>query len=202
MKNIKSIIHTAIFVGCLAFLVVGLYFLPKYVVRAASEDNTDLQNQSRREMLNKQGRKNNAALRTSTPDPSVTDEIAYGIALRLIGDYKTNDEKQLMRSYIAGNLGITSETDQDLLFQISEAYKRKSNLIQIDAENITRKYHPTHSTISNADDIAIKKLGKDKKNLVKKSVKDLQKDMNPSNWIAFQTAVLGRIKSNIKANVH
>lgn len=202
MKNLKSILFTAIFVGCVVMLLVGLYALPKYVVSAEIKENTEGHKNSGRELLNKEARLKNAALSTATPHPSVTDEIAYGIVLRLIGDNKTDAEKQRMRTYMASNLGVTDETDQNLLFQISEDYKSKSNLIQMDAENITRKYHPTHSTISNADDIAIKKLGKDKKNVVKKAVKDLEKDMTASGWVAFQTVVLGRIKSNIKPNVH
>lgn len=203
MKNLKSIMQTAIFVGCLVTLVAGLCILPKYAVRASVENKTEFHEhkESRYEMLNKQAHLKNAALRATPPDPSVTDEIAYGIVLRLVGDSKTEAEKQLMRKYMADNLGVITIADQNLLFQISEAYKRNSNLIQMSAENITRKYHPTHSTISNVDDSAIKKLGKDKKKLVKDAVKDLRKDMSSSSWTAFQTAVLERIKRNIKSAV-
>lgn len=204
MKNLKSMLHTAIFVGCLVLLVIGLYALPKYAVRASVKNKTEIHEheESRYEMLNKQAHLKNAALRKTPPDPSVTDEVAYGIALRLVGDSKTDVEKQLKRTYMANNLGVTDVDDQNLLFQISETYKRNSNLIQINAENITRKYHPTHSTISNADNDKIKELGKNKEKLVKDVVKDLKRDMSSSSWTAFQTAVLGRIKSNIKANVH
>lgn len=204
MKNLKPILHTAIFVGCLVLLIVGLYVLPKYTVRAEVKDKTniDKQKESRYEMLTKQARLKNIALQTKTPDPSVTDEIAYGIALRLVGDSKTETEKQLMRTYMASNLGVTNTDDQNLLFQISEDYKRDRNLIQMNAESITRKYHPTHSQISNADDNALKKLGKDKDKLVKDTVKNLKKDMSSDGWTAFQTAVLGRIKGNIKPITH
>jgi hypothetical protein len=205
MNKLKSVLYTIVFLGATVTIFASVIALPRYIFNISAEEKIELHKhqESRYQILNRQARlKNNALSKSSSPDPSVTNEIAFGIALRLIGDSNTDAEKQLMRKYMANNLGVTNISDQNLLFQISEEYKRNSNLLQMNAENITRKYHPTHSTISNADDNKIKKLGKDKEKLVKDAVRDLMRDMSSSSWTSFETAVIERIKPNIKANVH
>lgn len=102
--------------------------------------------------LNNFAKKENVRLNQQQANPLVTDEIAYGLALRFISKSNVEAENKATKLYLAYAMGIKSPSDQDKLMEKGEQYRLAGNRIQMQAESITANYHPTHNTISSADE--------------------------------------------------
>lgn len=161
---------------------------------------------TRLEQLNRAAVEKNKALlaelRDEPPDPSVTDDVALGLVLRFISGNQNEQQKNQVRQYMSDILGVKDRTDQDKLFEVGESYRLESNQIQMQSEATTRKYHPTHSTITNTDRQTLRQLAINKANLMRASKNSLRQQLSDSTWASIQIALENRVKPRIKVSRH
>lgn len=143
-----------------------------------------------------------AELRNHPPDPSVTDDVALGLVLRFISGNRNEQEKNQVRQYLSDVLGVSDRADQDKLLAVSETYKLRSNEIQMQSEGVTRKYHPSHSFINNADKQALHRLALSKTKLIKDSEKSLRTGLSDTAWMSIETALETQVKPRAKVSYH
>ncbi len=202
MKKTNNTLGLIISLGVVTVVVFSLMLLPRYATKASVSDEHANHKHTQIAELNNFAKKENARLNRQQADPSVTDEIAYGLALRFISKSDVEAENKATRLYLAYAMGIESNNDQNKLMEKGKQYKLASNQIQMQSESVTAKYHPTHNTISLADENSLKQLSKNKEKLIKDTVQDLKRDLSQQAWQSFKVSVLTRVKSKIKTNRH
>lgn len=202
MKKTSKSLGLIISLGVVTVVIFSLAFVPRYETKASVNVEHSNHKHTQIAELNNIAKKENARLNQQQPDPSVTDEIAYGLALRFISKSDVEAENKATRLYLAYAMGIESASDQEKLMEKGKKYKLASNRIQMQAEGITAKYHPTHNTISSADKNSLKDLTKNKEKLVKDTVQELKRDLSQQAWQSFKDSVLTKVKPKVKANRH
>jgi hypothetical protein len=202
MKKLSKSLGLIISLGVITVVVFSLTLLPRYETKASVNDEHANHKHTQIAEFTKFAKKENARLNQQQPDPSVTDEIAYGLALRFISKSDVEAENKATRLYLAYVMGVESTSDQNILMEKGRQYKLASNQIQMQAENITATYHPTHSTISSTDENRLKQLSKNKEKLIKDSIRDLERDLSQQSWQFFKDSVLTKVKPKVKTNRH
>lgn len=202
MKKTSKSLGLIISLGVITVVVFSLMLLPRYETKASVNAEQGNHEHTRIAELNNFAKKENVRLNQQQADPSVTDEIAYGLALRFISKSDVEAENKATRLYLAYAMGIKSASDQDKLMEKGKQYKLASNRIQMQSENVTAKYHPTHNSISSADENSLEDLSKNKEKLVKETIHELKGDLSSEAWQSFKVSVLTRVKPKIKTNRH
>lgn len=194
MRKVKIALGAVIGFALLIMIVIGI----NRPITGSVVSAEDKHNHARINELTEQSFVRNKAYRKSRrADPLVTDNIAFGIALKMVGANKDAGERAIMLSYAKKNLGLRNEADRTILFSVAETYRLESNRLQMASEAVIAKYHPTHSTISQVDQRSLDELEKDKGKLISDAVKDLKKDLTTEGYSSLETYVLQVIKPGI-----
>lgn len=166
------------------------------------EKHSDLERKN--ELAAQRNKQLNQQIAAVPADPAVTDEVAQGIFLRFIAGNKTAAEKESLRNgYLKQTLGITKSNKQDKLFELAEEYLQAGNQIQIESENIGRKYHPHHAAASAEDQAAFALLAERKKNLVRNTMRKLRQQLNSGQLSdRIEDHIETKVKPRIKVNRH